>query len=56
LVFYSDFKRIAVILVASCNQKTVVKRKARIGRNPQSMEAIKIPAKTIVRMRVAKVA
>ena len=29
-------------------------RKARIGRNPQTGEAIKIPAKTVVKFRVAK--
>ena len=30
------------------------KRKARMGRNPQTGEAIKIPAKTVVKFRVAK--
>ncbi|MFQ5817021.1 MAG: HU family DNA-binding protein [Terriglobia bacterium] len=29
-------------------------RKARIGRNPQTGEPIKIPAKTVARFRVAK--
>ena len=29
-------------------------RKARMGRNPQTGEAIKIPAKRVVRFRVAK--
>jgi DNA-binding protein HU-beta len=29
-------------------------RKARVGRNPQTGEAIKIPAKTVVRFRLAK--
>ena len=29
-------------------------RKARIGRNPQTGEAIQIPAKTVVKFRVAK--
>lgn len=29
-------------------------RKARMGRNPQTGEAIKIPAKTVVRFRLAK--
>ncbi len=32
----------------------VVKRKARMGRNPATGEAIKIPAKTVVRFTVAK--
>lgn len=31
-------------------------RKARMGRNPQTGEAIKIPAKRVVKFRVAKVA
>lgn len=31
-------------------------RKARIGRNPQTGEPIKIPAKKVVKFRVAKVA
>jgi DNA-binding protein HU-beta len=29
-------------------------RKARMGRNPQTGEAIKIPARTVVRFRIAK--
>jgi DNA-binding protein HU-beta len=29
-------------------------RKARVGRNPQTGEAIQIPAKTVVRFRLAK--
>jgi DNA-binding protein HU-beta len=33
-----------------------VKRKARIGRNPATGEAIKIPAKTVLKFRVAKAA
>jgi DNA-binding protein HU-beta len=32
----------------------VVKRKARMGRNPATGEPIKIPAKTVVRFTVAK--
>jgi DNA-binding protein HU-beta len=32
----------------------VVKRKPRMGRNPATGEQIKIPAKTVVRFRVAK--
>jgi DNA-binding protein HU-beta len=31
-------------------------RKARMGRNPQTGEAIKIPAKRVVKLRVAKAA
>ena len=31
-------------------------RKARIGRNPQTGEAIQIPAKTVLKFRIAKAA
>ena len=34
----------------------LVNRKARMGRNPQTGEAIRIPAKKVVRFRVAKAA
>ena len=34
----------------------LVNRKARMGRNPQTGEAIKIPARRVVRFRVAKAA
>ena len=34
----------------------LVQRKARMGRNPQTGEAIKIPAKKVVKFRVAKAA
>jgi len=35
-------------------KKVLVQRKARMGRNPQTGEAIKIPAKKVVKFRVAK--
>lgn len=34
----------------------VVNRKARMGRNPQTGEAIKIPAKRVLKFRIAKAA
>ena len=34
----------------------LVNRKARVGRNPQTGEAIQIPAKRVVKFRVAKAA
>ena len=34
----------------------LVNRKARVGRNPQTGEAIQIPAKTVLKFRVAKAA
>jgi DNA-binding protein HU-beta len=33
-----------------------VKRSARLGRNPATGATIKIPAKTVVKMRIAKAA
>lgn len=32
----------------------LVRRKARMGRNPQTGEPVKIPAKTVVKFRIAK--
>jgi DNA-binding protein HU-beta len=34
----------------------LVNRKARMGRNPQTGEAIQIPAKTVLKFRIAKAA
>ncbi len=34
----------------------LVKRKARMGRNPQTGEPIQIPAKTVLKFRIAKAA
>ena len=34
----------------------LVKKKARMGRNPATGKALKIPAKTVVKMRMAKAA
>ena len=34
----------------------VVRRKARMGRNPATGESIKIPAKTVLKFRIAKAA
>ena len=34
----------------------VAKRKARMGRNPKTGEAISIPAKTVLKFRIAKAA
>lgn len=40
--------------VSGLGKLVLVNRKARMGRNPQTGEAIKIPAKRVVRFRVAK--
>jgi DNA-binding protein HU-beta len=42
--------------VLGIGKLVLVKRKARMGRNPATGQAIKIPAKTVVKFRVAKAA
>ena len=42
--------------VPGLGKLVVVKRKARMGRNPATGEAIKIPAKTALKFRIAKAA
>ena len=41
-------------VVPGLGKAVKVNRKARMGRNPQTGEAIKIPAKTVVKFRLAK--
>ena len=41
--------------IAGVGKVVLVNRKARRGRNPQTGEAIKIPARRVVRFRIAKV-
>jgi DNA-binding protein HU-beta len=45
-----------VFTLPGIGKLVLVKRKARMGRNPATDEAIKIPAKTVVKMRIAKAA
>ena len=52
----SETKKTGSFTLPGIGKLVLVKRKARMGRNPATGEAIKIPAKTVVRMRVAKVA
>ncbi len=40
--------------VPGIGKVVLVNRKARMGRNPQTGEALKIPAKRVVRIRIAK--
>ena len=49
-------KKHGVFVIPGIGRLVKVNRKARMGRNPQTGEAIKIPAKTVVKFRVAKVA
>ena len=45
-----------VFTVPGIGKLVLANRKARMGRNPQTAEPIKIPAKRVVKFRVAKVA
>jgi len=42
--------------ITGIGKMVLVNRQARMGRNPQTGEAIKIPAKRVVKFRVAKAA
>ena len=51
-----EVKKNGVFVVPSIGRLVRVDRKARMGRNPATGEAIKIPAKKVVKFRVAKAA
>jgi DNA-binding protein HU-beta len=50
----SETKKAGSFTVPGIGKLVIAKRKARMGRNPATGEEIKIPAKTVVKMRVAK--
>jgi DNA-binding protein HU-beta len=50
----AETKKAGSFTIPGVGKLVVSKRKARMGRNPATGEAIKIPAKTVVKMRVAK--
>ena len=50
-----ETKKNGVFVVPGLGRLVKAHRKARIGRNPQTGEQIKIKAKTVVRLRPAKV-
>jgi len=52
----SETKKTGSFTIPGIGKLVLVKRKARMGRNPATGEAIKIPAKTVVKMRIAKAA
>jgi len=52
----SETKKAGSFTLPGIGKLVLVKRKARMGRNPQTGKAMKIPAKTVVKMRVAKAA
>jgi DNA-binding protein HU-beta len=49
-----EVKKNGVFVVPGIGRLVRVDRKARMGRNPATGEAIKIPAKTVVKARIAK--
>jgi DNA-binding protein HU-beta len=52
----AQVKKNGVFVVPGIGRLVRVDRKARMGRNPATGEAIKIPAKKVVKFRVAKAA
>ncbi len=52
----SETKKSGSFTLPGVGKLVLVKRKARMGRNPATGATIKIPAKTVVKMRVAKAA
>ena len=51
-----ETKKNGLFIVPGLGRLVKSNRKARMGRNPQTGEPIKIPARTVVKFRVAKVA
>lgn len=49
-----ELKRAGEFVLPGVCKLVVQKRKARMGRNPATGEPIKIPAKTVVKARIAK--
>ncbi|HUL30324.1 MAG TPA: HU family DNA-binding protein [Thermodesulfobacteriota bacterium] len=50
----AETKKVGAFTFPGVGKLVLVKRKARVGRNPATGEAINIPAKTVVKMRIAK--
>jgi DNA-binding protein HU-beta len=50
----AETKKAGAFTFPGIGKLVLVKRKARMGRNPATGESINIPAKTVVKMRVAK--
>ena len=50
----AETKKAGAFTFPGIGKLVLVKRKARAGRNPATGEPINIPAKTVVKMRVAK--
>ena len=52
----SETKKAGSFAIPGIGKLVCVNRKARMGRNPATGEAIKIPAKKVAKMRLAKAA
>ena len=52
----SEVKKNGLFVVPGLGRLVRVDRKARMGRNPATGESIKIPAKKVVKFRIAKAA
>ena len=50
----TETKKAGAFTFPGIGKLVLVKRKARVGRNPATGESINIPAKTVVKMRIAK--
>ncbi len=50
----AETKKAGAFTFPGVGKLVLVKRKARVGRNPATGEPINIPAKTVVKMRIAK--
>jgi DNA-binding protein HU-beta len=50
----TETKKIGSFILPGIGKLVLSKRKARVGRNPATGEEIEIPARTVVKMRIAK--
>ncbi len=55
-IAYSEVKKSGEFTIPGLGKLVKQQRKARTGRNPATGEEIKIPAKTVVKFRIAKAA
>ena len=56
LLAFDEVKQNGEFLIPGLGKLVKVDRKARMGRNPATGETIQIPAKTVVKFRLAKAA
>jgi DNA-binding protein HU-beta len=53
---YKEIKKTGEFVLPGFGKLVKQKRKARVGINPKTLQKIKIPAKTVIKFRVAKAA